>query len=154
MAAKKTEKRKYTKRSDKWSNGANGAPEGFEKVEGAHISGFWVPNKVGDSVRGVLGDLITKAPDKDGRENSYNLLTLNVDDIGGDVIAQDPKTKRKFKAVVGSGMVIALSGRILISRVRGRSGNEAYIVYKGLGDEVKGRNQARLYDVYIRPVRS
>lgn len=144
MASKKA-KRKYTKRSA--TNGA--VPEGFEKVEGAHISGFWVPKEEGDSVQGILGDLITKPSDKDGKSNTYNLLTLTKDEVGGDVIAQDRKTKRKYKTSVGAGMVIALSGAVLISRVRGRQG-EAYIVYRGLGDEQVGKERARMYDVYIR----
>lgn len=146
MAAKKIAKRKYTKRS----NGVEGdAPEGFTKIEGAHISGFWKPEATGDNVRGIVGEMIT-GKGEDGKPNIYSLLTLTTNDVEGDVIGQDAKTKRKFKAEVGEGMVIGLSGAVLLSRLRGREGREVFIRYTGLGEKKIGKNQARLFDVFER----
>lgn len=143
MAAKKKAKRSYTRRN------TNGAPEGFTKVEGAHIAGFWVPEIPGQSVQGLVGDFITKQG-VDGKPNTYCHLTLTVDDVGGQIIGQDPDTKRKRKVEVGSGMVIGVGGAVLLSRLRGREGREVYIAFDGLGPKVKGKHQARLYNVFER----
>lgn len=145
-AKKKAAKRKYTKRSN--SNGGE-VPEGFEKVEGARIAGFWIPTIVGQSVRGIVGDFVTKNG-ADGKPNVYCHLMLTVDEIGGDVIGQDPETKRKRKVEVGSGEVIGVGGAVLLSRLKGREHREVFIRYAGLGEKVKGKNQARLYDVFER----
>lgn len=142
MAAKK--KRSYTRKGS-----SNGVPEGFEKVEGARIAGFWIPEIAGQSVRGIVGEMITKTQ-PDGKLNTYCNLILTADEIGGSVIGQDPDTKRKRKVEVGSGMIIGVGGAVLLSRLRGREGKEVYIRFVGLGEKVKGKHQARLYDVFER----
>jgi hypothetical protein len=132
---------------------SDGAPEGFTKVEGARIAGFWVPEIAGQSLRGIVGDMITKQG-PDGKPNVYCHLTLTSDEIGGQVIGQDPDSKRKRKVEVGSGMVVGVGGAVLLSRLRGREGREVFIRFEGLGPKMPGKSQARLYDVYEREGRS
>lgn len=142
MAAKK-------KRSVRKSNGSNGAPDGFIKVEGAHISGFWVPEIAGQAIRGMVGDFVTKVG-VDGKPNTYCILTLTSDDLSGNFIGQDPESKRRRKVEVGAGMVVGVGGAVLLSRLKGREGREVFIRFEGLGPKVTGKNQARMYDVYER----
>lgn len=142
MAAKK-------KKSAKRSKSENGVPEGFTKVEGVHIAGFWVPEIAGQAIQGVVGDFVTR-DGVDGKPNTYCHLTLSTDDVGGKIVGQDPDTKRKRNVEGGSGMTVGVGGAVLLSRLRGNEGREAFIRFAGLGPKVKGKNQARLYDVYIK----
>lgn len=148
MASKKTGKRKYTKRSEKAAD--SGAPEGFKKVEGLKIAGFWTPDLPEQSVQGHLGESISKR-DQDGKTNVYYLLHLSSDEVGGTVHGVDEAKKRR-KVTVGAGETIGVGGAVLVSRLRNvNEGAEVIIQYKGLDEvKVKGRNPARLYEVYER----
>lgn len=146
MAAKKKQvngKRSYTRRVT-----VSDAPEGFTKVEGAHIAGFWVPDVPGESIRGIVGDLISKIG-KDGMVNAYRPLELTSNEVGGAIVTQD-ENKRKHKIEVGEGMIVGVGGAVLLSRLRGRDGREVFIRYTGLGEKQRGKNQARMFDVFER----
>jgi hypothetical protein len=137
MAAKKKSKRSKD----------NAAPEGFRKVESAHISGFWVPEIIGQQVRGIVGESVT-ATGKDGKPNIYIMLTVT-DNDSGPVISLDAN-KRKKPVEVGEGMIIGVGGAVLLSRLKGREGKEILAQYTGLGEKKAGKNPARMFDVYER----
>jgi hypothetical protein len=136
-----TRKKKVTRKSEA------AAPNGFRKIESPHISGFWVPEIVGQSIQGVIGDLIT-SPGKDGKPNVYCQLLLTTND-GGPVIGVD-ENKRKRKVEVGEGMIVGVGGAVLLNLLRNREGKEVLIQFTGLGPKKPGKNQARLFDAFER----
>lgn len=137
-----TRKKKISK-----ANGKDYAPNGFKKIESPHISGFWVPEIVGQSIQGVVGDLVTAAG-KDGKPNVYCQLLLTSNE-GGPVIGVD-ENKRKRKIEVGEGMIVGVGGAVLLNLLRGRDGKEVMIQFTGLGPKKPGKNQARMYDAFER----
>lgn len=138
------------KKSAKRSNGRaveSDAPYGFRKVEGGHIAGFWVPEIVGQTAQGIVGETIT-AQGKDGKPNIYCQLILTSND-SGPIVGVD-ENKRKKKIDVGEGMIVGVGGAVLLSRLRGREGKEILARFVGLGPKRPGKNQARMFDVFER----
>lgn len=143
-----TRKQKKLKKSSSYGKGnGHDAPSGFRKIDSPHISGFWVPEIAGQSVQGIVGELVS-LEGKDGKPNVYYQLLLTSDEAGP-VIGVD-ENKRKRKVEVGGGMMIGVGGAVLVNLLRNREGKEVLIQYTGLGPKRPGKNQARLFVAYER----
>lgn len=123
------------------------APTGFTKIESPHMAGFWVPEIVGQQVRGIVGETINGVG-RDGNPNTYILLLLT-DNESGPVIGVDEK-KRKHRVDVGEGQMIGVGGAVLLSLLRGREGKEILARYIGLGPKKPGKSPPRMFDVFER----
>src|SRR5574342_885853 len=106
----------------------NKIPPGFKKVE-VSIAGFWKPEKVGQSIQGVINEAIT-TQGKDG-DNTFYTLTLTPD-VDGEVhagpITKTDKDGNDVPVKPASGMLIGLYGKMLLAFLRGREGREVHIV--------------------------
>jgi hypothetical protein len=130
--------------------GSANTPKGFRKIEKPHMAGFWIPEKEGQSVRGVIQDLV-RMTSADGSPNVWYNCLLTDNDVTGEVRGYlDANRTKKGPVEVGEGEVIGLSGAVLVSLLRGQEGKEVICVFTGLGEKKANKNQARLYDVLVK----
>jgi hypothetical protein len=133
-----------TKKKTKAINGGasdNGAPAGFRKVDGT-LLGFWKPDLAGEILQGVVGARI-ETPGSDGKPNVFFAVTLT--DSAMNIITSDDET---INAPAGS--TVGVGGKMLISFLEARTGQEVALVYRGLGKAKPRQSQPRLFDTYER----
>lgn len=121
---------------------SNGAPAGFRKVE-THLSGFWKPEIVGQSIQGIVGDPI-EGTTTDGKANIYHSFTIT-EAHGGPIINKDGK---KIKDEIG--MTVGVGGKVLLGFLGTHRGREVYLTYQGLGEKKPGQNAPKLYSTFER----
>lgn len=117
------------------------APAGFRKVDGTLV-GFWKPELPGESLQGMVGSRI-EAAGSDGKPNVFFAVTLTAPALN--VITSEDES---INAPVGS--TVGVGGKMLISFLEARNGQEIALVYRGLGKAKPRQSAPRLFDTYER----
>lgn len=119
------------------------APKGFVEV-GNSMSGFWKPTIPGQSLQGVVGRMI-ETEGAEGKTNRF--YSVRITDVArtGPIVSGDDDD-----ATIEKGDVVGVGGAVLLSFLEDHEGKEVFLVYKGLGEKKKGKNQAKLYATYAK----
>jgi hypothetical protein len=123
------------------NGGNNGAPKGFRKVDGT-LLGFWKPDLEGEVLQGTVGSRI-EAAGSDGKPNVFFAVTLT--DTVMNIVTSDDET---INAPAGS--TVGVGGKMLITFLEARAGQEVALVYRGLGKAKPRQSAPRLFDTFER----